>query len=146
MKRALVKIVHDEGGAHLVQCTFADIANEPFGVISKRPMVYLADPHEQIEKAMWCYEHGMIPLIAEPQSEISNLMASKYKIDSLITDAISLEKLVPHLKTREEPLMCMSVLGTVFNKGKLKPFARFANQTRLVRLSKSGGVVEEQDL
>ncbi len=80
-ERALVKVVHDPRGMFLSEWSFADIGRESFGLLSKRPLVYMSDPHEAIEKSMWCYENGMVPLIGEKDHDIAMFAAGKYQID-----------------------------------------------------------------
>src|SRR3989344_5657769 len=47
-EKALVKIIHTPEGPFLSEWSFDDIGREPWGTPSKRPMVYLADPHEAL--------------------------------------------------------------------------------------------------
>src|SRR3989344_2514382 len=131
-EKALVKIVHSEQGMFLSEWSFDDIGREPWGITSRRPMVYLADPHEAIEKSMWCYENNMVPLIGERDPDVAMFAAGKYHIDQLITDALSLPKLLPYLKSRGEKLTSLTVLGDSFDAPILMPFLDFAQTVRLV--------------
>ena len=130
-ERALVKIVHEGGRAFLSEWSFADIGREPFGLLSKRPTVYLSDPHEAIEKSMWCYENGMVPLIGEKDPDIAMFAAGKYQVDSLITDAVALEKFKPYFQTHER-ISSISILGTSFDIPQLMQYAAYAETIRLV--------------
>lgn len=145
MMRSISKIQRDETGLRLVEREYAELKKEALGLLSARPMVYLSDPHEAIEKAMWCYERGMVPLIGEASAEIANLMADRYAIDSLITDALCLRKLEPHLEKRSELLESMSILGMTFNKGKLAPYFKYAKKVRFVRIDSDGVYVGEEE-
>ena len=141
--RSLVKIVHDGGHMFLSEWSFEDIGKEPWGTSAARPLVYMADPHEAIEKSMWCYENNIVPLIGEPDPDIAMFTASKYRINALITDTISLPKLLPFLEKQERPLSSITVLGDSFDAPALASFARFAERSRLVlRLPETGAFAE----
>ena len=96
--RSLIKIVHEGKRLFLSEWSFEDIGREPWGIPSARVLVYMTDPHEAIEKSMWCYENNMVPLIGEPDPDIAMFTASKYRIDSIIADTVSLPKLLPFLE------------------------------------------------
>ncbi|HEY4502160.1 MAG TPA: hypothetical protein VJJ20_03810 [Candidatus Paceibacterota bacterium] len=130
-EKALIKIVHDPAGAFLSEWSFVDIGREAYGLPARRPMVFLENPHEAIEKSMWCYEHGMLPLVGEKTLEIATYAAEKYKIDSLITDTSSLIKLEPYVRGRG-PLDSISILGERFEPKELLHFGQYARQVRLV--------------
>ena len=130
-KRALVKIVHDARGAFLSEWGFTDIGKEEYGLPAKRPMVYMSNPHEAIEKSMWCYERGMVPLIGEKDPDIAMFAAGKYQVDSLITDVAALEKFKPYFQAHER-LSSISILGTSFDTDRLAEYAAYAETIRLV--------------
>ncbi len=142
-EKTMTKIVSGDEYAFLSEWSFEDIGREPWGVPSKRPMVYLADPHEAIEKSMWCYENGMVPLIGEKNADITLFMASRYAIDSLITDAVSIHALVPYLKAHV--LESITILGESFDIPALLPFRAYARDVRLVlRLPEVGAIAQAQ--
>lgn len=129
-ERSLIKIVHDGKRAFLSEWSFDDIAKEEWGTIGKRPLVYMTDAHEALEKSMWCYEKGVVPLIGEPDPDIAAFAASKYKIDSLVTDARALVRLETFL--RAHVLEHIAIVGESFDVSTLQPFAEFASQIELV--------------
>lgn len=131
-EKALVKVVHAGGGLFSSEWSFADIARESWGPLGIRPLVYLADSDEMLEKTMWCYEQNVLPLIGEVVPEITNSSADFYRIDSLVTDAASLQKLLPHLGRRTEPLESIAVLGGSFDCAALLAYARYAKRIQLV--------------
>ena len=131
-EKALVKTVRTEGGLFASEWSFADIANESYGPTGVRPLVYFADPDEAIEKAMWCYEREVLPLIGEAIPEVVHSAAGFYRIDSLITDAISLEKLLPYLRERPVPLNGISIVGISFDVDALLRYTPLATNVRLV--------------
>jgi hypothetical protein len=139
--KALVKIVHTPEGPFLSEWSFEDIGREEFGLISARPMVYLTDSHEAMEKSMWCYENNMVPLVGEKDPNVAMFAAGKYKIDSLITDVESLAKFLPYLAKRGEKLSCISILGDSFDIGTLKQFLNFSDAVRLVLCLPETGVI-----
>jgi hypothetical protein len=132
--RSLVKIVSaGEGDSFLSEWSYEDIKKEPYGLPSVRPMVYLSDMHESVEKSMWCYENGTVPVIGETHNpEVADIMARKYRIDSLIADSASLTKLESYLSSGIEPLSSISVLGSAFDVAELERFALFCKTFRLV--------------
>ncbi len=107
---SLVKVVRTPQGIFLSEWAFEDIANEPWGLPAKRPMVYMSDPHEALEKSMWCYEHGMIPLIGERDPSVAAFAAKTYLIDSLITDVPSLVALASCVSFVPKKLDSLSVV------------------------------------
>ncbi len=94
-------------------------------------MVYLADPHEAMEKSMWCYERGMLPVIGEKDPDMAMYAAGKYRIDSLICDNASLAMLRPYLSSCGG-IDSITVIDRAFNTQELLPFATFAKEVRLV--------------
>ncbi|MBI5457486.1 hypothetical protein HY971_02050 [Candidatus Kaiserbacteria bacterium] len=145
-EKSLVKIVHTNDGDFLSEWSFDDIKREPYGIISKRPMVFMLDAHEAIEKSMWCYERAMVPLIGELDLDIAVYTAEKYQIDQLIADAESCIKLVSYLRSRAEPLLAISILDASFDPASLLPLAPFAKQVRLVLTLPETGVIAEAPL
>jgi hypothetical protein len=109
-------------------------------------MVYLSDPHEAIEKSMWCYENNMLPLIGEKDPDIAMFAAEKYQIDSLITDTAALTKLLPYLQKRAEILESISILGDVFPIETLLPYQAYARKVRLVQTLPETGAFGEAPL
>ena len=145
-EKSLVKIVQTDSGNFLSEWSFDDIAREPYGVLSKRPMVYMLDAHEAIEKSMWCYEHAMVPLIGERDPEIASYTAGKYQIDQLISDPEACIALLPYLSSRSEPLESLSIIDSSFGKQRLMQFASCAKQVRLVLALPETGVLAEASL
>jgi hypothetical protein len=141
---SLVKIVREDARSFLSEWSFADIGKESFGLRSERPMVYMSDPYEAIEKSMWCYENGMVPLVGEKDADVAMFAASKYDIDSLITDAVALPKLRPYLEGRGR-LKSISVLGTVFDLRELASYVGFTETLRLVLSLPETGAFAEAD-
>lgn len=131
-EKALIKTVRTSAGLFASEWSFADIANESYGPTGVRPLVYFADPDEAIEKAMWCYEREVLPLIGEAMPEVVQSAADFYRIDSLITDAISLEKLLPYLRARQAPLTSISIVDISFDLDALLQYTPFAGDIRLV--------------
>ncbi len=142
---SLVKIIHTANGSFLSEWAFEDIAREPFGVISKRPLVYMENSHEALEKSVWCYENGMVPLVGEADPDIAAFAARKYNVDSLITDERALTKLAPYLAEREEMLEAITVIGETFDTRTLQPFTAYARRMRLVRAAAAVGAFAEAE-
>jgi hypothetical protein len=103
-------------------------------------MVYLSDPHEAVEKSMWCYLNGMVPLVGEKDPVIAMSEAAAYRVDSLITDVQSISKLAPYLEAPAESLVAITVLGETFDIETLAPFGRYA-PLRLLQCDADGNAV-----
>lgn len=144
--KSLVKIVHTEHGSFLSEWGFPDIQKERYGTHSSRPMVYLADSHDALEKALWCYEQGMVPALGEKNVAVTESIAAKYRIDSLVCDLPSLRALEPHLRGRDTKLQSLSVLGTAFPIEELAAFAPYAESVRLVLALPEAGAFAEASL
>ncbi len=142
---SLSKVVHAPEGVFLSEWTYGDIAREPFGLSSKRPMVYLSDPHESLEKAIWCYEQGMVPLLGEPVGKVAQAMARAYRIDSLIADARTLPLIAPAIAT-QELLESLSIIGSSFDIASLLPWRARAKRVRLVLALPETGAFAEAEL
>ncbi|MFA7309449.1 MAG: hypothetical protein WC050_00955 [Candidatus Paceibacterota bacterium] len=130
--RGMAKIVHTPISSFISIWDFSDIGAEPFGIASSRPMSNFSDPREGIEKAMWCYEHNMVPLIGEQSPSVAILAARVCDIDSLITDSRSLSAFLPYLQERTTPLECISVVDDDLSAAALTSAAKFAKRVRLV--------------
>jgi hypothetical protein len=142
VEKALVKVVHDPHGIFLSEWAFADIAKEAYGLPSARPLVYMTNSGETIEKSMWCYGSGVVPLAGEKDPDIAMYAAGKYRVTSMIADADSLPKFRPYLD-EHEPLESISVIGALFDAGALREFTRYAGTLRLVlSLPETGAFAE----
>jgi hypothetical protein len=131
MEKALVKVVHDPRGMFLSEWAFSDIAKESFGIVSARPLVYMANSGETLEKSMWCYGNGVVPLAGEKDPDIAMYAARKYRVNSVITDPASVHK-IESLCKDHAPLESISILGTEFDVTALEPFRSYAASVRLV--------------
>lgn len=140
-EKALVKIVHTPQGPFLSEWAFEDISQEPWGVVSERPFVYMTDPHSAIEKSMWCYEQNRVPLIGEKNPDIAAISAKKYQVDSLIADPVSVMKLLPYLQGRAHKLASLTLVADTFDPGELTSLAAYADEVRLVLALPETGVL-----
>ncbi len=141
--RSLVKIVHAPEGSFLSEWAFEDIAQESFGVVTKRPFVYMTSAHEAIEKSMWCYEHNMVPLIGEKDPDIAAYTAKRYDVDQLITDPVALHRIHPYLEKRAHKLASLTIVSDMFDIAQLLPYTAFAQSTRLLLARpETGGIAE----
>ncbi len=130
---SLVKIFHVGEKTFLSEWAYEDVAREQFGTETKRPMVYLSDNAESIEKSMWCYERGMVPLIGEVHNPAAAVaMAKKYQIDSLITDELSLERFRPFFGDCPYTLTSISIIGPQFTIARIQWVLPYAKEVRLV--------------
>ena len=144
-ERSLVKIVHGKEGSFLSEWSFDDIGKEQWGEIGARPLVYMTDPHEAIEKSMWCYEQNRVPLIGEKDPDLTIYAAGKYRIDSLITDASALARFAPYFKTHD-PLTSLTIIGDTFDTEALMPSLEYARRVRLVAALPETGALAYAEL
>ncbi len=123
---------------------FEDIVKEPYGVTSYRPMVYMQSAHEAIEKGIWCYGNGMVPLVAEHDPRLAAFSARRYKIDSLIVDtATHVETVTSILETVTLPLKSISIIGAHFDIPSFLMLKSYAENVRLVLAREETGVMAE---
>ena len=144
-EKELVKLVHAPEGTFASAWSFSDSAREGFGTVLERPMVYLESPHESIEKSIWCYEQGRVPLIGEQNEAVAAYGAEAYRVDSLITDIPSLKKLKAYFEKRTQPLGATSVHLSSFSEEELLPFAGYANSVRLILILPETGAIAEAE-
>jgi hypothetical protein len=105
----------------------------------------LESPHESLEKSVWCYEQGRVPLIGEQNEAVAAYGAEAYRVDSLIADVPSLKKLQSYLEKRPKPLGALSIHLSAFSKEEIEPFARFAEAVRLVLILPETGAIAEAE-
>ncbi len=142
----LAKVVSMTDGRFLSEWAFKDIAAEEWGVASARPMVYLSNPYEALEKALWCRSHGMVPLIGERIPEVAQVSAAAYQVDSLIADERTITQMLPFLSSLSEPLAAITVIGEQFDRSRLFSYARFTRRLRLVLALPETGVIASAGL
>lgn len=131
-EQGLVRIVHSSNASFLSAWGYSDIAREPYGLRSKRPLIYFADSHDSVEKSMWSYLNHMMPLAGEKNIAVTELAARAFEVDSLITDPVSISTLLPYLQARTEPLSSISIVGRAFHPEYLMSFRLLAERIRLV--------------
>jgi hypothetical protein len=139
-------MVHAKEGIFLSEWRFSDIAAECYGDVGQRPLVYLADPHEAIEKSLWCYDQGVVPLIGEKDPDIAMYAAEKYEIDSLVTDPAAIANVRPYLEKRTTKLRFISIIAPSFAIADLMPYRAFARTVTLVRALPEIGAIESASL
>lgn len=145
-EKALIKIVRSTEGAFASQWSFSDSAKEEWGDIGLRPLVYLEDPDDALEKSLWCYERNVLPLIAEVTPDITSGAAEFYDIDSMIVDAPSLPKIRPYLERRKEPLEYTAIHGASFDCTRLLPYASYAKRVELILTLPETGAIAHAPL
>jgi hypothetical protein len=92
------KIIEEGSLEFLLPRTYADIDSEDFGPLPNRPLVLFRNGHEGVEKSIWCYRKGALPLLAERNPEIAALQAQSYNTDGLIADAESFIAFMPYIQ------------------------------------------------
>lgn len=100
--------------------TFAELAAHEWGAQTVRPWVYFIDGHRAMEKALWCYERGMVPLITERDPALASMTALRWTPDQLITDAPSLSELAPYVREHTS-LRVVSVVGAIDGAAPIVP-------------------------
>lgn len=145
-EQGIVRIVHGSSGPLLCAWGFSDIAREPYGLLSKRPLIYFADSHDTVEKSMWSYLNHMVPLAGEKNIPVTVLAARAFEVDSLITDPVSITDLLPYLEERTKPLSSISLVSHVFHPEHLMRYQQFAERIRLVLALPETGAFAEAKL
>lgn len=136
----LVKIVRTDTEDFLSEWAFEDIAQESFGNVGARTLVAFSNPHETVEKGLWCYAQNSLPLVAESDIELTQRVAEECMVDSLVADMESYRALVPYLKTRTVPFKHISIVDTSFSVPELLDGVSFAEKTTAVLgLPETGG-------
>ncbi len=145
-EQGIVRVVHGSGGPFLSAWGFSDIAREPYGLISKRPLIYFADAHETVEKSMWSYHNSMVPLAGEKNIAVTVLAARAFEVDSLVSDPVSIADLLPYLQERTKKLSSISLVSHVFNPEYLMRYLPFAEKVRLVLALPEAGAFADAEL
>lgn len=128
----------------LSEWLLSDLAKEPFGKITQRPLVYFASAHETIEKGMWCYLNKMTRFLGETNTEVTQRAAEKFSVDSLILDAPSLSLMAPVIPQLQY-LREISLLGSSFSIDEIRGHTG-GRTVRLVLTLPETGVIGESDL
>lgn len=128
----------------LSEWLLSDLAREPFGAITRRPLVYFSSAHETVEKGMWCHLNKMTRFLGETNSEVTLRAAEKFSVDSLIVDAASLSHMSPILPTLRH-LYEISLLGSSFSLDEIRGHAG-DKSVRLVLTLPETGVIADSDL
>jgi hypothetical protein len=97
--------------ARLVSRAQSDLAREEWGAGVARPWVHMADSHEALEKALWCYERGMVPIVTELDPSLALAVAERWKAESLMCDVESLRSVAARLP---QSVRTISVFGAIF--------------------------------
>ena len=140
-QKSLLKIVPFSSRPFLSEWTLTDSALESYGGEGERPLVYLSNPHERLEKSLWCYAQGRVPVIGESVIDAGIRIALKCRIDSLLTDMAMLPRLGALFGALDAPLVSLSIIDTEFDYVRIESFARYARTTRLVLALPETGVI-----
>lgn len=146
IEQGLVRVIHGPTGPYLSAWGYTDIAREPYGLPSKRPLIHFTDAHETVEKSMWSYFNHMVPLAGEKNNAVTELSARAFDIDSLITDPLMLANLLPYVQARTEPLASISLISHAFDPEDLMRYRTFANRIRLVLALPETGAFAQAEL
>jgi len=142
----MMKLVRTPTASFLSAWSFSDIGAEAYGVASKRPISYFSDSRESLEKAMWCYERNVVPLVGEQNATAARRAAELCDIDSLMTDMRALQGMRPYLEARGAPLESVSIIDSEFSTGLQPVFAQYAKSVRLVLALPETGAFAEATL
>jgi hypothetical protein len=144
--KSLQKIARLNDIPFISEWDFEDISKEAYGETAARPMVYMSNAHEALEKSMWCYGRGVVPLAGETDPALAIYAASKYRIDGLITDPAALSRIAPHMPERTEPLGSITLIADSFDVRSLMRFAPLAQRVRLVLALPETGAFAQAEL
>ncbi|MBI2618234.1 hypothetical protein HYW58_02160 [Candidatus Kaiserbacteria bacterium] len=122
--KGLVKIIKRTPIQFLIQRSLAELKEEGYGITGERPTVLFEDPHESLEKTLWCYERGVLPAIGEHANlSISSFLIDRYKSDSLLCDCVILEKLLTHSAAISSHINVFNIIDNNFKFEKLRKLA-----------------------
>ena len=135
-----MKIIRHPGyPAFLIGKTKACITQENYGETPyTRPLISMRSSHESLEKGLWMYERGLLPLIAEDNHTITLMAAERYAADAIIADCASLETFlhVPPSSSLRTSVIHIQCLDSTFNPSLLKQVhAVFPHATLSLTLS-----------
>ena len=126
LSTGLNKIVHDKelDKYFIIRRNLEEIRSEKLEEavpsLPKRPLVFLSNVYEAIERCLFFYERGVLPLIGEPSNPAVTLsVAGQYKIDGLIIDHVLTQKLKGDILGAGLPLKSVLIIDSVFDKSDL---------------------------
>lgn len=98
--KGVTKIIKKYPRPFLVRWSLEDIREEPYIKERQvRPLILLADPHDALEKSLWCYENDIIPLVGEHTNlTVTVFTAQQYDITTFVTDSKMVTLLTPMLE------------------------------------------------
>ncbi|MCH7883450.1 hypothetical protein IIA95_03485 [Patescibacteria group bacterium] len=136
----LTKIVYKNDKPLLVARTIHDIVLENYGFVCERPLVLFNNFHEGVEKSLWFYEHNILPLINEPNLDITALTACKYQIDAILCQTGILKQFLPRLQKYYNPtaIRHIGILDNVFDISFLKTHFKQARLITMLGLPEIG--------
>lgn len=110
----MTRTITDSDGMFGHQYSFEELNQEAYGPVGTRPLVYVADAHEAIEKSLWCYAHGAVPLIGEKDITITAHTSKAYNVNSLLVDEVSCVRFLEHIQQHTETLSSIMIFGRTF--------------------------------
>jgi hypothetical protein len=128
----MARMITDSEGMFGYQYSFEELNKEIYGPVGVRPLVCFADAHDAIEKSLWCYAHGTVPLIGEKDPTITALVAKEYRINSLLADEASFESLREHLQQHIQPISSVMLFGKTFQHDVLAHVSALARDVRFL--------------
>lgn len=142
-ERMFVKVAHGKSGIFAVGQAFSDIEKEHYGYVTQRPVVFMRDAHDALEKGVWCYAQGMVPLVSEYDATVGGVMVRKYHADQIITDTASLQLLTSFFAEEEHTVTHVTIIDHVFDIKALVPLHARGMSIRLVLgLTETGMLAE----
>lgn len=143
----VAKIVHAYASPFIIEWNTDSLCSEQYGdPQSKRPLVLLHDGYEALEKSVWFYVHGILPLLGEAKNlPVAAYAAAAYQIDALVTDESTIRAFAPLLAKQHalKDIHSFTLMGSSFD-GAILPFVleRFADCRLLLTLSEVGSIAE----
>ncbi len=114
-----VKIIYHNNIPFLIARTKRDISKDNYGEINyERPLVFFESSHESIEKALWLYNKNILPLMAEDNIDLTEIIAGRYEIDSIIGDVKSITNIISRKTGRFDikKIKNVTIIDSFFDK------------------------------
>lgn len=121
--RGFVKIIDSKSNPFLIKRILTELKEEQYGIIGHRPTVLFSDGHESLEKALWCYEQNVLPVLGESANiSITDFLIYRYESDSFLGDIEILEQLFANNKNVFPYGKVFNLYGNDFSISKVQEY------------------------
>jgi hypothetical protein len=105
----------------LIRRSMEEIKNDSFPINGSRPAVIMQDMYESIEKCLFFYEQGILPLIGEVLNpSVVYATLKQYQVDNIFMDCVSVNNFWDEIYKLKLPLKSITVIDSSFENISLK--------------------------